>query len=244
MKRSPQATFEKRVYVALGWATLIGLIACMNLVPEMQQGGTLIQSESASPLIITEHAMVLPPAPAALPPRAAPYVSVPANSAVPQRRTTSGQAPAPRLAHLPQKQRVQQWFTHFDRIRREAQMSPAEKATAIRLWATSFVTTGPQDTSDAEQLLSSMVLRYEKAATELERLDRIPETRTLQQGYLTFFRKAHGNFKQYVTVLNKQSTRHAIDQMQQGRKQLAVIDVRNKNLDRKIRRQYGIAELD
>jgi hypothetical protein len=145
---------------------------------------------------------------------------------------------------LPANQRVAAWFGQFDQIRTRAQMTGPEKMTAIKLWATSMVQPSSSDTQEGQQLLMSMVQRYDRAIKELSTLRPIPETRNLQKGYMTFFKQAHTNFQQYVKAFQEKSTKEAIDQMAVGRQQLAEIDARNKTLDRKLRKQYGIPEID
>lgn len=145
---------------------------------------------------------------------------------------------------LPQHDRVVKWFAAFDQIRERAKMSPMEKANAIKLWATSFATTSESDKKDARQLLNSMVQRYRCASDEIAKLSEIPETKQLQAGYAKFFKQAKSDFEEYVVALDRQSTKAALAKMADGRQALAAIDVQNKNLDRKIRQQFGIPEID
>lgn len=150
----------------------------------------------------------------------------------------------PNYNQLPKKQRVVKWFTEYDDIRRDAQMSGPEKASAIKMWATSFVSAGPAETADANALLTRMVSRYDHAQQRLAALPEIPETRALQHGYLAFFRQAKTNFQRYLDTLNTGSLQATVEQMQVGRQQLAEIDVRNKSLDRKLRERYHIPQID
>ncbi len=145
-------------------------------------------------------------------------------------------------SQLPPKQRVVAWFTQYDQIRRDAHMTRAEKSDAIRLWASSYVQRNDRDSQDARAIFSRMVVRYDSATKHLTALSQIPETQSLQKGYLEYFRRAHANFRRYVETLNKQSTGVALAQMHEGRQQLSALDARNKSLDRQLRLKHNIPE--
>lgn len=226
MKTTAQRVFAKRVQTATSLCLLIGVAASLNMTPEPTRAH-----------MVTEHHMVVPP----------PAVAGPLAAPAPVRPQPGPAAPAARrhnFAQMNEKQRVVAWFTEYDDIRRDAQMSPAEKAGAIKMWATSFVSAGPAETSDARILLSRMVQRYDQAGKRLSALPEIPETKSLQRGYLTFFHMAKGNFQRYLNTLNTGSLKATVAQTQAGKQELSVVDVRNKSLDRKIRERYHIQQID
>jgi hypothetical protein len=148
------------------------------------------------------------------------------------------------MQNMPANKRVAAWFAQFDQIRARAQMTPSEKLTAIKLWATSMVQPSNEDTKEGQQLLASLVQRYSRAIDEMNALPKISETKTLQTGYVQFFTQAHINFQQYIKAFKEKPAKDAIALMSVGRQQLAVIDTRNKNLDRRLRKQYQIAPVD
>lgn len=220
MKKASEHLFAKRVHTTLGWTILLGICAGLNLAP------------SPSRELAFEQPAVLPPAMAPQMTRA-PVMVRPGQA---ERRST-GQD----LNKLPQRERVIAWFTQYDRIRREAQMSRGEKLNAIKLWATSMHASA-SDTEEARGLLTRMVNRYKRASAQMANLPVIPETQSLHAGYSAYFKRAHSDFARYLHVLDTQSTRAALSQMEQGRAPLGEIDVRNKNLDRRLRSRYEIPE--
>lgn len=206
--------FARRVHITLGWALLVGICASLNIFGPNDDQQVIAMERAA---VATRHAS---------PNR--PHVVSAVRSATP-------------ITKLPPRQRVVAWFTRYDSIRREAQMTPAEKANAIRLWAMSSVA-GDRETEDARAILTSMVVRYERAQRDLRAVPEIAETASLHRGYLAYFKRAHSDFSRYLNTLETKSTRAALLQMENGRQDLAEIDVRNKSLDRRLRKHYKISD--
>jgi hypothetical protein len=213
MKDGAKRLFARRVHLTLGWAVLIGMCASLNLI-----GNNVAEREK-----IIEQAAVIQTAP-------------------PERKTAVAPPEVP-LSRLSGRQRTVAWFTRYDNIRREAQMTPAEKALVLKLWATSYVASD-RDTRDARSILTSMVNRYDHAYKKLSALPEIPETRNLHRGYLSYFKKAHSDFSRYLDSLESDSIQAAVAQMQAGRQELAAIDVQNKSLDRKLRERFHIKDFE
>lgn len=240
MKTATQQVFVKRVEFALGSAILVGLTAWLTLIPSQVRGtgqATRTPMGATRRTVLNVYARRPQVAQSAL---TQTDLSQSAQQQLRQLVSTHSMV----LPHASQRERVQQWFAAFDQIREQAKMSPMEKASAIRIWATSFATTSESDKEDARQLLTSMVQRYTRASEQIQELPQIPETRQLQAGYAGFFAHAKSEFEGYVVALDRQSTKAALSKMADGRQQLASVDVRNKNLDRRLREQFGIPQLD
>lgn len=227
MKSVAPSVFTRRVQTVLGWTLLLGTCASLNV----------LRHPSADSLTRMDRAAVVPRvvAPSVVSRRA--YDRAAPNS------TSQERLPAiePR-SEIPWNQSVVTWFTKYDQVRREAQMTRSEKADAVRLWASSYVQTTDRDDEVARAILTRMVVRYDRAAKQLAALPQIPETKVLHKGYLEYFQRAHANFRGYVETLDKKSPRAAFAQMDLGRQPLALFDAGNKSLDRQLRTKYNIAE--
>ncbi len=226
MKSVAPSVFTGRVQTVLGWTLLLGSCASLNV----------LRHPSADSLTRMDRAAVVPRvvSPSVVSRRA--Y-----DRAAPTMSKESLPVTEP-LGQIPWNQPVVAWFTKYDQVRRDAQMTRSEKADAVRLWASSYVQTTERDDEVARAILTRMVVRYERAAKQLAALPQIPETQVLHKGYLEYFRRAHANFRGYVDTLDKQSPRAAFAQMDLGRQPLAVFDAGNKSLDRQLRTKYNIAE--
>lgn len=135
--------------------------------------------------------------------------------------------------------RVSDWFSKYDQIRRAAQMSPEEKAKAHKLM-TAALTGNPADKAAAKNMLSSMSSRYQRAISSLRSLSTVPETSKLHSGYLRYFQTGNDFFQQYQRLIAKNINPTAIQGLDSSRKQLGLLDVSNKLLDKKLRKQYNI----
>lgn len=169
----------------------------------------------------------------------------------------SAMAAGPSKGHQPALQvrksdKVAEWFSSYDRVRRKAQMSPQEKEKSGRLLsqglaASVFKTAdSEQEQLAASNLLRSMVDRYNKAQAEMGLLPQLGETKKLQQGYLQYFLDASSLFGDYLKIQGNlfatdSSGNSILGQLQQRKAALESLDVANKDLDAKLRTKFKIS---
>lgn len=144
-------------------------------------------------------------------------------------------------------QAVLGWFSRYDAIRRQAQMTPAErsKADAMMSQGLSVIIPGEEKVA-AQAFLSRLVQKNSVAANQLKQLPLYPETENLHRGYYKYFTDAARLFQDYITV---QNNLFAVDGQGKAlagglvmRKQaLEELDQANKALDARLRQQFGVA---
>ncbi|MBX9952582.1 MAG: hypothetical protein K2Y39_25640, partial [Candidatus Obscuribacterales bacterium] len=145
---------------------------------------------------------------------------------------------------------IQEWFHRYDNVRRQAQMSPAEKARADGLMSKGMGGLGAMLAGDekmaTQNLLTKMVGKYQTAAEQMKSLPLFRETEQLHRGYYQYFSDARQLFSDYLRV---QSNLFAMDEttgkpvagLLMGRKQnLEQLDMNNKALDEQLRQQFNI----
>jgi hypothetical protein len=142
---------------------------------------------------------------------------------------------------------IKQWFKSYDEIRRQAQMSPAERARADAMMSKGLSMIVPGEEKVATQeLLNSLVRRYQTACDALKALPFLQATGDLHKGYFEYFNDARVLFSDYLKV---QSNIFAVDpvsgkpiasQLMSRKEDLEGLDTRNKELDAKLRLQYLI----
>lgn len=134
--------------------------------------------------------------------------------------------------HSPQHSApVTEWFNKYDQIRRDAEMTPAEKLQSFQLAAKK-----PQRSNAV--LASRMVKKYTTALSEMKVLGSIPETKELQDGYVEFFSKARQLFVDYLDAQTHVPFTNCT--LISTRKNLENLDQTNKKLDRELRKRYMI----
>ena len=143
---------------------------------------------------------------------------------------TSALDPVYELKHS-RKGHVVDWFKKYDQIRRDAEMSLADKFQAMLLATGS---PGKRNVTVA----SHMAVKYSVALAEVKRLEPLPETKDLQDGYTEYFHRA---YKLLQEALNDQelkplNSKSFIDM----KHQLEELDHKNKKLDDSLRKEYGI----
>jgi hypothetical protein len=141
---------------------------------------------------------------------------------------------------LIQRRKVISWFTTYDRIRREAQMTPDERHSAHKLMS-DVLTDDPQDRSAGRVLLTRMASRYVRASAQLKALPPMPETAALQRGYQEYFDTGRRVFEKYLQALDSKAPQNVLLQAQQDKYRMGVLDITNKVLDHKLRKQYDVA---
>jgi len=143
---------------------------------------------------------------------------------------------------------LKKWFQAYDSIRRQAQMSPHEKQKADSMMSQglSVVIPGAQK-AETQQLLSSLVNRYQTACGKLKNLPFYPETGDLHKGYYQYFNQAGNLFSDYLKVqdnlfaVDEQSGKPLASQLMARKEALETLDRRNKYIDSQVRSQVGIA---
>jgi hypothetical protein len=142
---------------------------------------------------------------------------------------------------------IGQWFTRYDQIRFDAQMSPQERQQADALMSRGLSILVPGDNKIAtKQLLSMMVGRYQRACAQLKELPQIGPTQQLQGNYFNYFNTAGGLFADYLRVqdnlfLTDATTGTPVAAGLIQRKQmLEALEAQCKQMDSVARQQFGI----
>src|SRR5439155_8817395 len=99
---------------------------------------------------------------------------------------------------------VKRWFSAYDRIRREAQMTPAERQDANELLAKPIRTLiVKKDKAAARTLLTRMVTRYQRAVGQMRQLPKVAQTQELSDGYAKYFSSAKSLFVDYLELQDR-----------------------------------------
>jgi hypothetical protein len=182
-----------------------------------------------------------------------PMYAMPPGGYVPQGMAT-GMAPRPAGGMAPvamqapgQNLTIGQWFTRYDQIRHDAQMSPAERQQADQLMSKGFSILVPGDTKLAtKQLLSMLVGRYQRACVQLKELPMIGPTQQLQTHYFNYFNTAGGLFSDYLRVQDNLFLTDATSGqplaagLLQRKQSLEALEAQCKQIDAAARQQFGI----
>ena len=146
-----------------------------------------------------------------------------------------------------QTNRIGQWFSQYDQIRRQAQMSPQERQQAdYFLSKITAVFVPGQEKLEAKDLLTRMVSRYRQASVTIKQLPLIPETEQLQRGYYKYFVTAGNLFIDYLKVQNNllatdpQTGQPLAAQLMQRKQALEELNQSIQGLDQQTRNRYGI----
>lgn len=145
---------------------------------------------------------------------------------------------------------IQQWFQRYDLVRRQAQMSPAEKAKADGLMSKGMSGLGAMLAGDekiaTQNLLNKLVGKYHTAAEQMKALPLYPETERLHRGYYQYFSDAKRLFSDYLKVQSNlfamdEETGKPVASLLMARKQnLETLDMNNKAQDEQLRQQFNI----
>ncbi|MBC8000446.1 MAG: hypothetical protein IAF58_21020 [Leptolyngbya sp.] len=144
---------------------------------------------------------------------------------------------------------VPQWFGRYDQIRRQAQMTPAEKMKSDTLMAKgmgAMLGSGP-DKGTMQVLLTKMVSKYSTASEQMKQLPLYPETEKLHRGYYQYFSDAKRLFSDYLRVqtsifaVDDETGKPVVSLLMARKQNLENLDIQNKALDDQLRKQFGIA---
>jgi hypothetical protein len=136
---------------------------------------------------------------------------------------------------------VNQWFRNYDSIRRQAKMSLREKLSGLRLLSLAMGPFGlPVD--ESKKLLLKMIERYEEAAQGMNKLSKVPQTEELQSGYIKYFTDAKQLFQDTLEAPldDPEAQRKRVNQLMERKHALERLDITNKALDTRLRKQFHI----
>ncbi len=143
---------------------------------------------------------------------------------------------------------IRTWFNNYDQIRRQAQLSPAERQNADQIMGKGLAIFMPgPDKALAQNLLVDLVNRYTTAAQQMSSLQIIPATEQLHRGYYQYFIDAKHLFEDYLKVqddlmaVDTNTGQPVASGLVERKQNLALLDQSNKTIDEKLRGQYGIA---
>lgn len=151
----------------------------------------------------------------------------------------------------PANEKVRSWFCRYDKIRKEAQMTPRERRESYKLIGRGIGILIPGfGRISAQRLLEKMIVRYERAIKKFESLQEVPETKELHRKYKLYFVKAHSVFVDCKRLIknpllsrakNKRSLRRSIANR---KAELRAFEPQLKQLDKELREKYKIAAYD
>jgi len=142
---------------------------------------------------------------------------------------------------------IKTWFAKYDQVRRQAQMTPAQRRQADDMMSKGLSMFVPGDEKLAGQkLLTDLVNKYTVAINQLKMLPAYPETNQLHRGYYQYFSDARVLFSDYLKVQNEPFAKdpntgeRLIGQIVRRKQSLAELEANVKNLDQGLRNRFGI----
>jgi hypothetical protein len=144
-------------------------------------------------------------------------------------------------------QQLRQWFSSYDMVRKQAQMTPVEKDRADNLLSQglSVFVPGPNKTQ-AQKLLTGLVEKYQVAIGRMKAMPLYPETEKLHRGYYQYFSDAKTLFSDYLRVqdnlmVKDENGKGIMPQLMARKANLESLEMQIKQLDSELRGQFGIA---
>ncbi len=139
---------------------------------------------------------------------------------------------------------IRDWFRQYDMVRRESKMTFRERLQSQHLLALAF---NPMAlfSYDSESILRILIDKYTTAIAGMEKLPHLRETEELRFGFLKYFTEARQLFSDSLET-NKQElaeNHDRVDEILKRKRQLEVLDQKNKDLDRHLRMMYHIPPL-
>ena len=157
----------------------------------------------------------------------------------------SGQMPS--SANRTNPQQLRSWFSAYDMVRKQAQMSPSEKERADNLLSQglSVFVPGPNKIQ-AQKLLTGLVDKYQVAINKMKAMPLYPETEKLHRGYYQYFSDAKTLFSDYLRVqdnlmVKDEHGKGIMPQLMARKANLESLEMQVKQLDSDLRGQYSIA---
>ena len=140
-----------------------------------------------------------------------------------------------------QKEAVVEWFKKYDQIRRDAELTLAEKFQTMSFLDKNLDGKTALRKRDQE-LVARMNAKYAKADEAMKNLQPVSEVKELQEGYSNYFRQVHHVFTRYVKDSTGCDANTPHSTVQEQRSALEELDSKNKKLDAQLRSKYGIAK--
>lgn len=162
--------------------------------------------------------------------------------------TSMGNLSAPAGGTATNPAQIKQWFSRYDIVRKQAQMSPSEKEQADNLLSQglSVFVPGPNKTQ-AQKLLTGLVSKYQIAINQMKAMPLYPETSQLHRGYYQYFTDARALFSDYLRVQDnlmvkdERTGKSIMPQLLARKANLESLEQQVKQLDGELRGQFGIA---
>lgn len=139
------------------------------------------------------------------------------------------------------------WFDHYDKVRRQAQMTPSERNRADNLLSNGLAVFVPGEEKDqAQKLLRGLVAKYQVAVNEMKMMPLYPETEQLHRGYYQYFNDARALFGDYLRVQDnlmvkdERTGKSLMSELMQRKANLEGLEHQIKDLDQNLRGQLGI----
>lgn len=126
---------------------------------------------------------------------------------------------------------VREWFSKYDQIRRDAEMTTGDKLQSLLLAAKK-----PEEENAA--LATRMLEKYTTAISGMKELESLPETRELHEGYIEYFSMARQLFADYLDA--QKAIPFTNQSLIPTKKKLEVLEKTNRQLDRELRKKYTI----
>ncbi len=170
------------------------------------------------------------------------YIKAPAYA------SKSSTSKKPKLtSNFDQQDSIKSWFASYDQIRRQAQLSPAERQKADEIMGKGLSIFMPgADKVLAQNLLANLVKRYDVAVQQMASLPVIPATEQLHRAYYQYFVDARRLFSEYLKLqddllaTDPSTGQPVASGLVERKENLAMLDENNKILDGRLRQQYSI----
>jgi hypothetical protein len=142
-------------------------------------------------------------------------------------------------ADPPQSQSIDigEWFSRYDQIRRDAELTLGEKLQCRGLLERGMqgeIKPGGRSAALAEK----MIAKYGAAASRMQDLPTVMQTSELQSGYAQYFNQVHQLFQDCLK--SPEATAVTGQALPERRKELEELDKKNKSLDEVLRKEFGI----
>ncbi len=142
---------------------------------------------------------------------------------------------------------LKSWFTQYDEIRKQSQMSDSERSLADDMLRHPLqVLVSERDRQDAHSLLESLTSRYRVAYQQIGELPHRPETQQLQNGYARYFRDARSLFSDALQLQespfarDRSSGLSALEQLRERKDSLEELQLTLKAIDKRTREEFNI----
>jgi hypothetical protein len=141
-------------------------------------------------------------------------------------------------------QEIKDWFRQYDIVRRQSKMTLREKLQSRHL-LTLALNPMALFSQDSDPLLKIMIDKYTTAREGMEKLPHVKETEDLRSGFLKYFTEARQLFKDSMEAndQNIDDNRRRVEDILKRKRDLEILDQKNKELDKHLRTIYHIPPL-